>query len=92
MMQYYMIEWEHEEADDPWRLFLELDHQGCIRRKIEVFRIGVYEAYEDLDTPPVDPREIAGAEGHVNNINYYQFEDMWSQAREVCDSFMSMFF
>jgi hypothetical protein len=92
MMQYYMIEWEHEEPDDPWRLFLELDHQGRINRKIEVFRIGVYEAYENLESPPVDPREIAGAEGRVNDINYYQFEDTWSQAREVCDSFMSIFF
>ena len=37
-MQYYMIEWDHEEADDPWRLFLELDDKGSLRRKIEVFR------------------------------------------------------
>ena len=31
-MQYYMIEWEHEEADDPWRLLLELDDRGSLRR------------------------------------------------------------
>jgi hypothetical protein len=91
MMQYYMIEWEHEEPDDPWRLFLELNHEGRINRKVEVFRIGVYEAYENLESPPVDPREIAGSEGHVTDINYYQFEDIWSQAREVGESFMSMF-
>lgn len=91
-MQYYMIEWEHEEADDPWRLFLELDDKGSLRRKIEVFRIGVYEPYEDLDTPPVDPREMAGPEGHVTGINYYQFEDMWTQAHELSEGFMSMFF
>ena len=92
MMQYYMIEWDHEEPDDPWRLFLELNHDGRINRKVEVFRIGVYEAYENLESPPVDPREIAGSEGHVTDINYYQFEDLWSQAREVGESFMSMFF
>ena len=91
-MQYYMIEWEHEEDDDPWRLLLELDDRGSLRRKIEVFRIGVYETYEDLNTPPVDPREIAGAEGNVININYYQFEDTWTQSRELSDGFMSMFF
>ena len=49
-MQYYMIEWEHEEADDPWRLFLEMDDKGSLLRKIEVFRIGVYEPYENLNT------------------------------------------
>lgn len=91
-MQYYMIEWEHEEADDPWRLFLELDGRGSLRRKIEVFRIGVYEAYEDLDTPPMDPRELAGPEGDISDISYYQFEDMWTQAHELSEGFMHMFF
>ena len=22
-MQYYMIEWDHEEEDEPWKLYLE---------------------------------------------------------------------
>ena len=33
-MQYYMIEWEHEEEDDPWRIFLEMDRTGSLCRKI----------------------------------------------------------
>ena len=24
-MQYYMIQWDHEEEDEPWRLYLEMD-------------------------------------------------------------------
>ena len=33
-MQYYMIEWDHEEEDEPWQLYLELDSRGCPRRKV----------------------------------------------------------
>ena len=55
-MQYYMIEWDHEEEDEPWKLYLELDSRGCPRRKVEVFRVGVYQSFDDLDEPPTDPR------------------------------------
>ena len=34
-MQYYMIEWDHEEEDEPWKLYLELDSRGCPRRKVQ---------------------------------------------------------
>ena len=64
-MQYYMIEWDHEEEDEPWRLYLELDSRGCPRRKVEVFRVGLYQSYDDLDEPPTDPRQAAGSEGNV---------------------------
>lgn len=91
-MQYYMIEWEHEEEDEPWRVYLEMDRTGSLCRKIEVFRMGIYQTYEDLDTPPMDPREIAGAEGNVMKLTRAQFDDMWEQSREMPDGFMGMFF
>jgi len=69
-----------------------LDNQGTISRKIDSYRVGVLESYEDLDTPPVDPREIAGSEGNVTSINRYQFDDMWEQSREMPDGFMGLFF
>ena len=91
-MQYYMIEWDHEEPDEPWKLYLELDSRGCLRRKVEVYRVGLYESFDDLDTPPVDPRQLAGPEGSVTQLNRAQFADIWEQSREMPDGFMGMFF
>ena len=68
-MQYYVIEWDHEEPDEPWKLYLELDSRGCPRRKVEVFRIGLYQPYDDLEEPPMDPRQAAGAEGRQERRN-----------------------
>lgn len=91
-MQYYMIEWEHEEPDEPWRIYIEMDRYGCLCRKIEAYRVGVYETFDELDTPPTDPREIAGSEGNVTQLNRVQFEDMWTQSREMPDGFMGMYY
>ena len=91
-MQYYMIEWEHEEDDEPWRIYIEMDRYGCLCRKIEAYRVGVYETFDELDTPPTDPREIAGSEGHITQLNRVQFEDMWTQSREMPDGFMGMYY
>ena len=91
-MQYYMIEWDHEEPDEPWRLFLEMDRSGSLYRKVEVFRVGIYEVYEDLDTPPMDPRELAGSEGNVSKITRVRFEEIWDQGRQMRGGFMGMFY
>ena len=91
-MQYYRIEWDHEEEDEPWKLYLELDSRGCPRRKVEVFRVGLYQSYDDLDEPPTDPRQAAGSEGNVTALNRVQFDDIWEQSRQMPDGFMGMFF
>ena len=91
-MQYYMIEWDHEEPDEPWKLYLELDSRGCLRRKVAVYRVGLYESFDDLDTPPVDPRQLAGEEGDVASLNRIQFDDVWEQSRQMPDGFMGMYF
>ena len=46
-MQYYVIEWDHEEPDEPWKLYLELDSRGyavageqCLTRTPGVFVAG----------------------------------------------------
>lgn len=91
-MQYYMIEWDHEEPDEPNKVYLELDSRGTIRRKVESYRVGVYESFDDLDTPPVDPREIAGSEGNVTALNRIQFDDIWEQSRQMPNGFMGMYF
>ena len=91
-MQYYMIEWDHEEPDEPYKVYLELASRGTIRRKVDSYRVGVYESFDDLDTPPVDPRQIAGSEGHVTDLNRAQFDDIWDQSRQMPDGFMGMFY
>ena len=91
-MQYYMIQWDHEEEDEPWRLYLEMDSRGSLRRKVEVYRIGLYQPFDALDTPPVDPRQLAGADGSVTQLTRAQFADIWEQSREMPDGFMGMFF
>ena len=91
-MQYYMIEWDHEEPDEPWRLFLEMDRTGSLCRKVEAFRVGVYESYEELDTPPMDPRELAGSEGNLRKITRAQFDEIWEQSRQMRGGFMGMFY
>ena len=91
-MQYYVIEWDREEEDEPWRLYLELDSRGSLRRKVEVYRIGLYQPCDDLDTPPVDPRQLAGSEGSVTQLTRAQFADIWEQSREMPDGFMGMFY
>ena len=54
--------------------------------------VGLYETEDDLDTPPIDPRELAGSEGHIMEITRAQFEDYWDQSREMPDGFMGMYF
>ena len=92
-MQYYMIEWDHEEDDEPYRIYLEMDRYGCICRKVEAYRVGIYETFEDAEDHPTDPRELAGSEGNLSQFTRAQFDDIWAQSRETGGgSFMNMYF
>ena len=92
-MQYYMIEWDHEEEDEPWKLYLELDSRGCPRRKVEAYRVSPTENMSDRSwMATMDPRQAAGSEGNVTALNRVQFDDIWEQSRQMPDGFMGMFF
>ena len=93
-MQYYMIEWENEEPDEPWRVLQELTDRGNPRRRIEVYRVGMQNAAEapEEELPPMDPRELAGEDGHLTSITRFQFEDMWEQSRYVPTGFMDLYY
>lgn len=92
-MQYYQIEWDHEDFDEPWRLFLELDSHGALCRKVEVYRVGLYEPTDDINDPtPVDPQQLAGDSGNVTALTRVQFEDVWDQSREMPQGFMGMYY
>ena len=65
---------------------------GLPRRKVEAFRVGVYQSYDDMDEPPMDPRQAAGSDGNLTSLNRVQFDDVWEQSREMPDGFMGMYY
>lgn len=92
-MQYYLIEWEEATDDETWELYLEIDRHGCQARRVEVYRAGLYQAFEaPYEDIPVDPAEEAQDGGKVYQIDRNQFENIWNQSREVSDGLMGMFF
>ena len=91
-MQYYMIEYQHEEMDEPWRVILELNDQRCIQRRVNCYRMGLEEAVEVDDTTPTDVEELAGLDGKVITLNRMQFEDMWDHSQYMPDTFMGLFY
>lgn len=91
MYHYYLIQWDHDLDDEPYRLFLELDSSKRIHRKVEVYSIGIIEAFEDVDEPPISLYELAG-DGTVMELTYPQFEEQWARAREMPSGFMDIYF
>lgn len=91
-MQYYMIEYQHEEMDEPWRVILELNDQRCIQRRVNCYRMGLEEAVEVDDNTPTDVEELAGLDGKVITLNRMQFEDMWDHSQYMPDTFMGLFY
>lgn len=104
-MQYVLLEWTHDEDDEPYLIYSELDESRCEMRKIEFFRNGLSFAYGGergrLDalasTPfPEDLREIErqGQPGEftARKIPASLFYEVWNQVQEQPDGFMGMFF
>ena len=91
-MQYYLIEWQHEEPDEPWQLYLELDDQGHLLRKVESYRFGLSEPSEIKNGPCVDPRQLAGESGFISSLYPSQFQDLWERCRELPNNFMELYF
>ena len=88
-MHYYVIEWENEEVDEPHRVYLELDRENRIRRKIEFYRVGLGYYYEDLCTDPVDIKELAG-DADYGEVKANAFEIALGQLAEVTGNFVGM--
>lgn len=86
-MKYMMIEFENADVDEPFRVYMELDENNILQRKIEVYRAGLQEVYRNLNTP-VNVYELAGEEGELLNITASQFESNWSMAHEMSGGIM----
>lgn len=104
-MDYVLLEWNHDEDDEPYLIYSELDESRCEKRKIECFRNGLTFAYggergraDALSTVPfpADLREIerAGEPGEfiARKIPPSLFYELWNQVQEQPDGFMGMFF
>lgn len=76
-MQYYMIEWENEEVDEPYRLYVEADDQNRVLREVEAYRAGYFQRYEPQELC-ADPRTLAGDEGEITYLLPWQFSDLWN--------------
>lgn len=86
-MKYMMIEFENADVDEPFRVYMEMDDNNVLMRKIEVYRAGLQEVYRNLNTP-VNPTELAGEDGELLNITASQFESNWSMAHEMSGGIM----
>lgn len=86
-LTYLMIEYFNADVDEPYRVYLELDENNVLLRKVESYRAGLQEVYRNLNTP-VNPTEMAGDSGELLRITASQFESIWSMAYEMSGGIM----
>lgn len=90
-MRYYMIELDPIEEDDPCRIYLELNVDGIIQRKLEVYRNGIYVSTTQPEEHPADLSSITG-DGERLILTAMQFDEIWHQTREMPDGLTGLFF
>ena len=102
-MTYVLVEWEHEEEDEPYQIYSELDSCRRETRKVEFYKNGLVFSYggergnEGALNPepfPLDLRELRPPEGEFSarEISPGLFYEIWNQAQERPYGFMGMFF
>lgn len=101
-MQYVLVEWTHDQVDEPTLIYSELDENRRETRRVAFYQNGLCFSYggergneEALaEEPfPADLRSLTRpgeVEAHV--ITRSLFQEIWNQAQECPDGFMSMFF
>ena len=85
-MKYYVLEWDNEDVDEPWRTYLELDRSDYICRRVDFYHAGFAEYYEDLNIGPVDIKELTG-EGSCEELQRSFFESAVAQVYELAGGF-----
>jgi hypothetical protein len=86
-----MIELDPEEEDDPLRIYLELNDDTVIQRKIEVYRNGIHVISERPETAPADLASLTG-DGQRLILTSQQFDEIWYQTRELPNGLTGLFF
>ena len=102
-MQYLLAEWTHQEEDEPYLIYSELDGSRRETRRVEFYRNGITFSYGGergnegalrRGPFPEDLRDLQPPEGEYSarEISPGLFYEIWNQAQERPDGFMGMFF
>ncbi len=102
-MRYLLAEWTHQEEDEPYLIYSEMDEERRETRRVEFYQNGIVFSYggergnEGALNPepfPLDLRELRPPEGELSarEISPGLFYEIWNQAQERPDGFMGMFF
>lgn len=102
-MQYVLVEWDHDQDDEPYLIYSELDGERRETRRVEFYRNGITFSYggergnEGALSPdpfPEDLKKLRPEDGNFSarSIAPGLFYEIWNQAQERPDGFMGMFF
>ena len=80
---YYVIEWDDEDVDEPWRLYVEMDKEGRVLRNIEYYRVGFQQYHEEVNSEPTTIEELAGENGSFVQIERTYFDRALVQVFEL---------
>ena len=102
-MRYVLAEWDHDLDDEPYLVYSELDEGRRETRRVEFYRNGITFSYgaergnEGALSPDPFPEDLRalcpeGEDFIAREISPSLFYEIWNQAQESPDGFMSMFF
>ena len=101
-MTYVWVKYLKADEDEPCEVYSELDENRLETRKVEFFNNGICFSYGEergnydaLSKVPF-PKDLRAlnftGEQEARDISYQFFQEIWNQAQERPDGFMSMFF
>ena len=102
-MRSLLAEWTHQEEDEPYLIYSEMDEERRETRRVEFYRTGITLSYGGergnegalrREPFPEDLRDLQTPEGEFSarEISPGLFYEIWNQAQERPDGFMGMFF
>ena len=102
-MRYLLAEWTHQEEDEPYLLYSEMDETRRETRRVEFYRNGITFSYGGergnegalRQQPfPEDLRALQPPEGELSarEISPGLFYEIWNQAQERPDGYIGKFF
>ena len=104
-MRYLLAEWTHQEEDEPYLIYSEMDEERRETRRVEFYRNGSTFSYGGergnegalrREPFPEDLRDLRPETGEgdytAREISPGLFYAIWNQAQERPDGFMGMLF
>ena len=99
-MQYLWFTYQNVDEDEPTEVYVEMDNDRMETRRVEFFLGGLCFSYgeergqEDAlrqEPYPENIRSLNGDNVEVKTISPGFFREIWNQAQERPDGFMSLF-